>query len=648
MKNKFFVKLVSAVMLLALAMTVAAPVALANEGGNDKVDFVLADDAHYTAIGSSYNVADADRFAALVAQRYNLQDNFTVLDYEGLRISDMRALLDPSYANDAYGQAMFDAMDVDALRAEYVNAIRESDLITVDLGVEDFTSFATNQIIALILGDFGTFLKAANNSLKLFSKFPTATAYEYNWSQFKGETDIEDINEFLKSIDVQMTSSGIKIEDSMALLEQSLRNAGSEDVWLFEYSLPIDGVNIPNNVNINLVDNKSKSKIYVKEGNVKIEIPIPLIEYVQYIVETFMYAFANYAYNYEAVIERIRELNPDATVVVVGKSNFFKNIELGLADVHLNFNDYAADFVYMLNQVAENYAANDDKAIYVPCLDTETIFDATYTDRSMFNIFDFDKANSTVGANKDVFDPSANGHRYIANRIIESLNVLCDHKYATACQPLCDKCSEPRDNAAPHTYDNACDAVCNVCEEAREAGVHVYDDCTDTECNECQATREALEHQYDAACDEKCNLCGKANSAAEHTFGDWVVTKEATATEYGEKTRTCTACGEVEMEYTPMLDAVDEGEKKDEKPEEKSPVAAIVCIVVGVVVVLSILLARAARKKKAATAEEKPEETEETVETETAEEAVETEATEAEAEETTETEESETDAPEEN
>lgn len=38
-----------------------------------------------------------------------------------------------------------------------------------------------------------------------------------------------------------------------------------------------------------------------------------------------------------------------------------------------------------------------------------------------------------------------------------------------------------------------------------------------------------------------------------HTFGDWTVTKQPTETTKGEKTRTCSSCGEKELEEIPML-----------------------------------------------------------------------------------------------
>jgi hypothetical protein len=640
MKNsKITVRILSVVMLLAVLLTVAAPTALAadEDSVSNKVDFVLAEDARYTAIGSGYSVADQYKYSTLIAKRYHMTDRMTVLDTPGLRVSDMRALLDASYENDAYGRALFENLDVESLRAEYINSIKNSDIITVDLGVEDFTSYAASQLISLALRDYKLFATLANNMIKLFPKLPNADGYEFNWAQFKGETPIEDINTFLESIKVEMTANGININKSMDYLEESLLEAGSSKEQNFAFSISLADIageiDIPEDLSMsigNANDPKYNAKISFDSKNLNIEIHVKLVEYVQYVVETYMYAFANYAYNYAEVIKEIRELNPDATIVIIGKSNFFKNMELGLEGVHLDFNAYANDFVYMLNQVAENYALNDDKAVYVPCLDMETIFDATYTDRSIVNTLELDRENSRIGFNNDVLTPSVNGHAYIAGRIVESLNVLCDHKYTFDCQQLCGKCSEPRENSVDHTYDNACDIDCNVCAEERAFSGHIYDGCTDGDCNECGATRTPTEHTYggdcdidcntcgnlregsishtyDSSCDEYCNVCNEKNTNIVHAFGDFVVTKEATTTESGVKTRTCASCGATETEEIQKLTPA----PKDNG--NKSVIVVIVCIAASVAVAAWIVIKRVANKKSAKP-EEPAEKVEETVE----------------------------------
>lgn len=53
-----------------------------------------------------------------------------------------------------------------------------------------------------------------------------------------------------------------------------------------------------------------------------------------------------------------------------------------------------------------------------------------------------------------------------------------------------------------------------------------------------------------------CTVCSKPYGTAVHAFGDWTVTKEATATESGMREHACTVCGAVVSEVIPAGGAV--------------------------------------------------------------------------------------------
>lgn len=55
-------------------------------------------------------------------------------------------------------------------------------------------------------------------------------------------------------------------------------------------------------------------------------------------------------------------------------------------------------------------------------------------------------------------------------------------------------------------------------------------------------------------------LYGQAATECEHSYSAWTTTKEATATENGEKTRTCTKCGHVETQVIPATGGTTGGE----------------------------------------------------------------------------------------
>ena len=59
----------------------------------------------------------------------------------------------------------------------------------------------------------------------------------------------------------------------------------------------------------------------------------------------------------------------------------------------------------------------------------------------------------------------------------------------------------------------------------------------------------ALGHNYE---NRVCTRCGEKEPGCEnHTFGDWVITKNATCVAEGSKKRTCTVCGVEEIETIP-------------------------------------------------------------------------------------------------
>ena len=81
---------------------------------------------------------------------------------------------------------------------------------------------------------------------------------------------------------------------------------------------------------------------------------------------------------------------------------------------------------------------------------------------------------------------------------------------------------------------------------------------------ECKHANTEIVGKKDATCTEDgytgdtvCKDCGETLSKGEvipatgHVWGEWAVTKEATCTQAGEKTRTCSKCGKTETEVIP-------------------------------------------------------------------------------------------------
>ena len=141
----------------------------------------------------------------------------------------------------------------------------------------------------------------------------------------------------------------------------------------------------------------------------------------------------------------------------------------------------------------------------------------------------------------------------------------------------CTGCATELLDKAEHEYDNDCDIDCNVCGKIRTVS-HDY---------KTELSKDATGHW------NECAECGNKIQKADHTFGAWTVTKEATATEKGSKTRSC-ACGFAVEEEIPALgsgeeETTDVGNDPDSTPSDDEdgglPAGAIVAIVLGSTVV---------------------------------------------------------------
>ena len=170
-----------------------------------------------------------------------------------------------------------------------------------------------------------------------------------------------------------------------------------------------------------------------------------------------------------------------------------------------------------------------------------------------------------------------------------------------------DKLASIRDRAN-HVYDSDTDVTCDVCGYQRTitppAHEHTYSDwsmdetahwhaCTDLDCPDKLASiRDRANHVYDSDTDVTCDICGyqrtitppahehtygdwsmdetshwhactdpncpnkpaSIQDRANHTFGSWTVNLEPTATQPGEKERSCVVCGYTETQEIPATE----------------------------------------------------------------------------------------------
>ena len=418
-------------------------------------------DSFYAAIGG-------EGYAELVADALGV--GFESL--EGLRASDIIAILDATYENDAYGNALL-ANNAD-LAAKYVSAVKKADIITLDLGHADLIGFVADQMTGMLLDTYGDIIKDLVSN-GILAGAPTSGAFEMDWTRFA---------DFITTEDVENVKTAVKA----ALVE-----AGLPETYTYNFEINQE------------IGGNTFTATY----------PVELypVDFAMVAVESYLYAAANYVYNYSAAIEAINAANPDAQILVIGAVNPFAELDVTVEGIELS--EVFAALTESMDAQALAGALTLPNTTYVSVKGAEATVDTS----ALIDV-------KTLSVNANAFGATEAGNAYIAEKILEALTLDCTH-----------------------AYDNACDAICNICNAERTAADHVYTD----------------------ACDTTCNVCGATREVGAHTFGEWKVVTEPTTEAEGLKERVCTECGFKETETIAKLDKPSDPPVDPKPPVDPQP-----------------------------------------------------------------------------
>ena len=139
--------------------------------------------------------------------------------------------------------------------------------------------------------------------------------------------------------------------------------------------------------------------------------------YANAMIEGFAYGAVEYAVELPALIAAIREVNADAVIVVVGQYNPMSGVVLDLDGATLDLSEYVDYFVDAVAVHGIGYAMITGDAIFVEAPEVVT----TNTDMS-WSIIDLAMMIGNLQG-FDVLNPSEAGNVYIANQILEALNI---------------------------------------------------------------------------------------------------------------------------------------------------------------------------------------------------------------------------------
>ncbi len=162
MKNKRTKRAVSLLTALLLAVTMltvlAAPTSAAalsdiketlDANGDGEIKYLALGSAHTVGSGVAAGQAYPELVKAALSdtgKTVSLQN----LGLSGMRAEELRYLLDSNYSGDAYTEEKFLGNDgifaahggAEALREKYINAVREAEVITLELGFDSFLTYA--------------------------------------------------------------------------------------------------------------------------------------------------------------------------------------------------------------------------------------------------------------------------------------------------------------------------------------------------------------------------------------------------------------------------------------------------------------------------------------------------------------------------
>lgn len=280
------------------------------------------------------------------------------------------------------------------------------------------------------------------------------------------------------------------------------------------------------------------------------------VEDILGMIEGYIYVHVARLVSLHQIIDALAEVSPEATIVIIGAYNELSGVTLEVGDMSVELGGYFDIITDIINLNSFACAFFNNNTIFVSVSDAQTNVQANGGKLSFNSFEDMAQALRLM----DNFIPSAEGNRYIADKIFAALNVeVHDHVYSYKCDPSCDICGKIRDVSSLHTYDNACDVDCNVCGATRTVGDHV---------------RSAI-------CDNTCDICGAIIDAAPHNFGAWTTDRQPTYNVMGIKSRVCSneGCGLVE---TAMIDVL-LAEEADE--------GVSVGLVIGIVIPSAFVLA---------------------------------------------------------
>ncbi len=142
--------------------------------------------------------------------------------------------------------------------------------------------------------------------------------------------------------------------------------------------------------------------------------PDDMIGMLDFMIDCLNYTYEGFKMNFDEVVEIIYELNPDVNLIVVGMYNLFDEVHIAYDMFDLGV--IVGGFMEWVNDHMRDDSPRCDEYTFVDVMDCEIYgLPSNITDENFFEVFTKDSGLAV--------HPNENGHRYIADRILDEIFV---------------------------------------------------------------------------------------------------------------------------------------------------------------------------------------------------------------------------------
>ncbi|MBQ8292902.1 MAG: hypothetical protein IJX78_03725 [Bacilli bacterium] len=526
-------------------------------------------DSFYVALGDSLvngTGMEAATYSYLLAEALELDLNtqYAQLGVNGIRTNDLYYILNPEAVVDQYyldnvEPIIAELGGMDVVRAEIVDAIVKADLITLQVGANNFGNYLVNQLMNYFLG---------------------AETYEMDWDAFTGY-DLTDLMTVLKAefADDLLAYAGLEVsEEEQEMLEDIL------DIVIFSY---LDyAVNLEYTMQAIRAYNEDAyivltgtynpfRDVYYDDGTGRVEVG-QMIDQVVATIDTYLVQLGADEENCVYVeIPETQMLIDEMIEFGFVSTNLAEEMEIpgyevpvppylvyAMMDSYVWLHPSTLGHEYIRDQILgvisheinEEIWETDENGHWHACADCEEKFD--YADHTFEWVIDSNPTTTDYGYKHEectVCGYTRNENTPWGELVHECVPGTTWTTDATGHWHACSGCDVKHDFAS-HTFEWVVDQEaqegvpgtkheeCTVCGYIQNEGTeipaldHVHKPGTTW-------TTDATGHWH------ACSGCSEKLDFASHTF-DWVVDQEAQVGVPGTKHEECTVCGYIQNEGT--------------------------------------------------------------------------------------------------